>query len=1190
MIMKKKYLFFVFVMILLLSPKGIKALTKDQIAGRNVCSNYEVAIAIESKAGDPSSTSIQHLNCYNDYYTALNAMNSTNNNDAILLERRNNYTKIINAKYALVDLTGRGNNVTYYYPTASSTSRDAYMVTSSQTGAVEGAFLEFDPNSRRAKIKISGYTGWVNEDAYNIVPIVWVYSIGYYKSTNDEFKHVFARDITTTSSSSYGIALSKIPTGLSNGKVYFSYDGHYFYTNQYTMIGDYKAGHNNNAVNKNNPYYNYYQYLPNHSKTNYSATNINQYIRNGLGYNYTVFGNTLDIKGSFDTDQISKLYGMGTYFIHGQEQYGANAILSLGLNRNESGDGRSKISVLKNNGFGQGAVDSSPFGSAYGFLTYQGGIYNHAQHFVGDMYENPNHSYYNGGHFGNKSGGWNINYASDPFWGEKAASYYYRFDRYYGFQDYNFYQLAINTRSTKVYANPNTNSRVIYSIGSEEIPVIIEEEVTGTSVDGNNKWYKIVSDKNINSNKDPYGTYAEKFDWDNSYAYVPAAYFKKINTPVSGIKSINDVYPHQGNDYSYSFYNNGNTLTPKVGKTNRETSYYYDGALTEATGKKVLGDKYVMVYDRAVDKNGNVVSYQITSNYKYDQKEWVSAKDVTIVGGNYGKQTVIPTGYSSNVFKNAGSGGVISGIYDGAYIPVLEEVNVNGVIYLKVPVSLDSNDNSYGYTLKSDSDASIEVLYDYEVIINEKPVITASNKKIKQKENIDLKSLATAYDKEDGDLTSKIVIEGTVDNNKPGNYTVIYKVTDSKNETVSKQITIEVIEDEKPVITASDITLKEGENYNFLTGVGASDKEDGDLSNKITIESTNVDLNKVGNYQVTYKVVDSFGHNVTKTINVKIVSKDVIVETKTKRDGEFYLDGLTYNENKNKFEISGYLIIKGINNKYTDDINYQLVLKDKNSDKEYYFDISRWKDDVPFTLGIVDNLDYSGVWFKGYIDFNKDNLEGDYTLYMKASTKTDYTEQLVTNIFNYSISRRKEDNKYGYNFKVNMASRNQEIELNIRKDKLITTSVSNTYRNMFNNYDNMSFNGNKLKVMGTSYNYGIEYTKDKFIERKLILENTKTYKQYAYDVDATSEGSYKVEIGDSKDKTLAWYNKEIDVSNLETGTYAMIIYTKTKDVEDYGEIVDIFASINNINTIIDNKKYKLQVNTKRSNRIELVVE
>ena len=1188
--MKKRKMFLVFVLLILFSPKNIKALTKNEIAGRTTCSNYEVAIAIESRAGDPSSTSIKHLNCYNDYYSALNAMNNSSNKDTILLERKNNNTKIINAKYALVDLTSRGNSVTYYYPNANGGSSDAYMVTSSQTGAVEGAFLDFNPNSRRAKVKIAGYTGWVNEDAYNIVPIVWVYSIGYYKGTNNEFKHIFARDITTTSSGGYGIVISKIPEGLSNGKVYFSYDGHYFYTNQYTMIGDYKSGNNNNAVNKNNPYYNYYQYLPNHSKTNYSATNINQYIRNGLGYNYTVFGNTLDIKGNFDTDQISKLYGMGTYFIHGQEQYGANAILSLGLNRNESGDGRSKISVLKNNGFGQGAVDSSPFGSAYGFLTYQGGIYNHAQHFVGDMYENPNHSYYHGGHFGNKSGGWNIKYASDPFWGEKAASYYYRFDRYYGFQDYNFYQLAINTRATNVYSSPNTTSKIIYSIKNEEIPVIIEEELTGTTVDGNNKWYKIVSDKNINSNKNPYGTYAEKFDWDNSYAYVPAAYFKKINTPVSGIKSINDIYPHQGNDYSYNFYNDGNTLTPKVAKTNRDTSYYYDGALTEATGKKVLANKYVMVYDRAIDKNGKVVSYQITSNYKYDQKEWVSANDITIVGGKYGKQTVDPTGYSSNVFSGTGSGNIISGIYDGAYIPVLEEVTVGGKVYLKVPVSLDSNNNSYGYTLKTDDDARIEIFNDYEVVVNDKPIINASNKTIKEGTSIDLKTLATATDKEDGNLTNKIIVEGTINNKVPGKYTITYKVTDSANQTTTKQIVIEVIKDEEPVITVSDITIKEATSYNLLNGVSATDKEDGNLTDKVTIQNNNVDFNKPGKYQVTYKVVDSYNHIVTKTINVTVVSKDTIIETRVERDGEFYLDGLSYDNSSKKYQLSGYLIIKGINNKTTSDIKYQLVLKDKNSDKKYYFDVTRWTKDTPFDIGTQNGFDYNGAWFKGYIDFNKENLEGDYDLYMKASTDSDYTEQLLTNVFNRNITRRMEDSKYGYNFRVNLLSKKREIELNIRKDKLITTSVSNTFRNMTNNYDSIDFIDNKLKIVGTSYNYGIRYKQEDNIERKLILENTNNFKQYTYDIGSTKDGSYEVKISDNIDKSYAWYDSLIDVSNLEKGTYAMIVYTKTKDVEDYGEIVNIFGTINSKTASINNKKYTTTINLKRNKRIELVVE
>lgn len=62
------------------------------------------------------------------------------------------------------------------------------------------------------------------------------------------------------------------------------------------MIDDYKNNNYNNAVNKNVPYYNYYQYLPNHSKTNYSAANINKYIRDGLGYTESVYGNTLNIK------------------------------------------------------------------------------------------------------------------------------------------------------------------------------------------------------------------------------------------------------------------------------------------------------------------------------------------------------------------------------------------------------------------------------------------------------------------------------------------------------------------------------------------------------------------------------------------------------------------------------------------------------------------------------------------------------------------------------------------------------------------------------------------------------------------------------------------------------------------------------------------------------------------------------
>lgn len=1185
-----KYCLFI-VIFLFIFPFSVDALTSSEYANRSVCSNYEVAVAKEGKAGDPTSTYADTLGCYGTYNEAVTAMNNSSNKDTIIFERRNNQTKIVNAKYALLDLTLSGNAITYYYPNTSTWSSDSYMVNSSSTGAVDGAFLDFDINSRRAKVKVAGYTGWVGEEDYEIVPLVWVYSISFYKGTDNSFKHNYAKKISNTLSSYYGVQLGVLPTGLSNNKTYYSYDGHYFYTDQYIMLDNYKTGNLNNAVNKDNPYYNYYQYLPNHSKTNYSAANINQYIREGLGYTKTVFGNTLDIKDkNVDNGVISKLYGMGTYFVYAQNQYGANAILSLGLSRNESADGRSNIAVTKNNGYGQGAVDSSPFGSAYGFLVYNGSIYNHAQHFVTDLYQNANHSYYNGGHFGNKQGGWNVKYASDPFWGEKAASYYYRFDRYYGLQDYNFYQLAINNSSVIARASASNSSKAVYTIKNAEIPVIITEEVTGDYVGGSNVWYKIVSDLNLNSNKDSYSSYAKYFDWDNSYVYVPSCYFTKINKAKDGLKDVSNVYPYQGSDYKYSYYNNGESLTPKVGKINKDTYYYYDGALSEKTNKIVLKDKYVMIYDRATDSTGNVISYLVTSDYKYDQKEWISASDVSLVGGNYGKQTVVPTGYSSNVFsdKNENST-IISGIYDGCYVPVLEEVvGSDGKTYLKVPVSLDSNSNSYGYTLKTDSDAYINTYTDVVVNTNTAPVITASDKQVVQGTKIDLGSLATAYDKEDGDITSKIVIEGSIDTNKVNKYVITYKVVDNANRETSKSITITVIEDLEPVITASDIYLKVGDTFNEKADVKAVDNEDKDITNKITVIYNNVDTTKEGNYKVTYQVKDSFGHIVTKDINV-IVEKEKTELEKSQKSGEFYLDNLIFDKDKQKYLISGYLIIEGIDNKVAENINYWVVLKDKNSSKSYSFKIDRWTKDVPFDLGYEDGKDYRGAWFKGYIDFS-DNLEGDYDLYMRASTNNYYAEEKLTNVFNKDITRRSEDGTYGYNFKVELGSKAQEITLNIRKGLLITTSVSNTYRNMINNYDDIKFENNKLRVIGTSYNYGISYTTSNFVERQLILEDTTTFKQYKFDLGYTNNGSYEVNINDGKDKGLAWYDKQIDVSALEKGRYALIVYTKTKDVADYGEVSDIFGVINEASSTIVNKKYHIELNKDRGNRIELVVE
>ncbi|MGX1461726.1 lectin family protein/surface protein with Ig-like domain [Bacillus thuringiensis] len=78
----------------------------------------------------------------------------------------------------------------------------------------------------------------------------------------------------------------------------------------------------------------------------------------------------------------------------------------------------------------------------------------------------------------------------------------------------------------------------------------------------------------------------------------------------------------------------------------------------------------------------------------------------------------------------------------------------------------------------------------------------------------------------------------------------------------------------KPVIEANDIEIKKGSNFDPLNTpeikLKAMDETDGDLTDKITIEHNNVDTSKPGNYEVKYKVVNSYGEIGEKTINVKI--------------------------------------------------------------------------------------------------------------------------------------------------------------------------------------------------------------------------------------------------------------------------------------------------------------------------------
>ena len=140
---------------------------------------------------------------------------------------------------------------------------------------------------------------------------------------------------------------------------------------------------------------------------------------------------------------------------------------------------------------------------------------------------------------------------------------------------------------------------------------------------------------------------------------------------------------------------------------------------------------------------------------------------------------------------------------------------------------------------------------------------------------------ATATDNYDGDLTTSIVVSGSVDVNTVGSYTLSYDVTDSSgNEATTLTRTVNVEDTTVPVITllgSDPVTVEVGVAYTDA-GATATDNYDGDLTTSIVV-SGSVDVNTVGSYTLSYDVTDSSGNEattLTRTVNVEDITVPVI--------------------------------------------------------------------------------------------------------------------------------------------------------------------------------------------------------------------------------------------------------------------------------------------------------------------------
>ena len=235
----------------------------------------------------------------------------------------------------------------------------------------QGSVVWLDRNrksdDKRLAITVSGLSAYMKTEDLQALDASKDF-IPYYESDGHRFYHYVAQNAS--------IPVAAHLSDMEVGKKYYSADGLHF-----------------DGFNLENPFL--FKDLT--EVTNYSAEDLDK-----------VFS-LLNINNSL-------LENKGATFKEAEEHYHINALYLLAHSALESDWGRSKIAKDKNNFFGITAYDTTPYLSAKTFDDVDKGILG-ATKWIKENYIDRGRTF-----LGNKASGMNVEYASDPYWGEKIAS------------------------------------------------------------------------------------------------------------------------------------------------------------------------------------------------------------------------------------------------------------------------------------------------------------------------------------------------------------------------------------------------------------------------------------------------------------------------------------------------------------------------------------------------------------------------------------------------------------------------------------------------------------------------------------------------------------------------------------------------------------------------------------------------
>ena len=261
-------------------------------------------------------------------------------------------------------------NAAYYQVvpvTANVYNADGEKLSYISQGSVVWLDKDRKSDDKRLAITISGLSGYMKTEDLQALDASKDF-IPYYESDGHRFYHYVAQNAS--------IPVASHLSDMEVGKKYYSADGLHF-----------------DGFNLEIPFL--FKDLT--EATNYSAEDLDK-----------VFS-LLNINNSL-------LENKGATFKEAEEHYHINALYLLAHSALESDWGRSKIAKDKNNFFGITAYDTTPYLSAKTFDDVDKGILG-ASKWIKENYIDRGRTF-----LGNKASGMNVEYASDPYWGEKIAS------------------------------------------------------------------------------------------------------------------------------------------------------------------------------------------------------------------------------------------------------------------------------------------------------------------------------------------------------------------------------------------------------------------------------------------------------------------------------------------------------------------------------------------------------------------------------------------------------------------------------------------------------------------------------------------------------------------------------------------------------------------------------------------------